>query len=520
MSPSTRFCHPQTPDPALRAASRALSDLPTDLSAALSRLQAWVIHGAQDPAIPTDSPRDPALLPTWFETRRDPSDRARGAVGTPPGLARALAIAGRVEAVCETGGLVVDPTCGPGALLVAAAVRLTDGLPTPAARAHRLRTHLRGVDLDGDALAVAEAALRCVVGDDQADLTGVLARADLFAGAPPTAAVLLHNPPWVTSAQHQAADPEGRAVLRARFPACRGNWDLCVPATLAALDALPADGRAALLLPRRVLGAPFARGLRAALVARGVSALELPEAPWDAAVDALVVHLDPSTPRLAHLPADGGPWQAEPIPPGWARLDTLAEVCDAATVAEAYAWKPLLRSHAGTPPPAAVRVVNTGTIDPWRALWATRPLRYLGRTIDHPVLDLDQLPPRRAAQARQPKLLLAGLVRSLEVLPDREGTWAGLKSTTLVLPHDEPSWVRLTAWLGSRTGRADADRRLAPTALRGDWLRPSPAAVRELPVPPLPVDTLRPLVDRVLADPDGPARHELDALVDAAVTRG
>src|SRR5690606_37150329 len=111
------------------------------------------------------------------------------------------------------------------------------------------------------------------------------------------------------------------------------------------------------------------------------------------------------------------------------RLGDLATICGAATVAEAYALRDAL--HEGEPGDGVLRAVNSGTLDPLRCLWGNKPLRYLGRTLRRPVVPLEALPPRRAAQAVSPKIVVAGMTRRLEPVLDADGTLAALKSTTL-----------------------------------------------------------------------------------------
>lgn len=402
--------------------------------------------------------------------RVDPARAARlGAWATPPDVAAALA---RDTLSCAPGDVtVVDPFCGGGSLLVAAARALwvRHGDVDPSARAARVAARVRGWDIDADAVVVARRALSAAAG--VADIgDGVVAVRDtLLHPVDGVADVVVTNPPWV-GADALAAEAGLRASIAARFPTARGNWDLFVPATEVGLRALRPGGVLGVVLPDRVVGAAYASVLRQRLHgdARSVTQLStLPAGVFPASVHAVALVSVPGPGGVAHLARDGRPWRAAPVT--GPTLADVATVCGAATVAEAYAWRDHLVS--GVPDDDHLPVVNTGTIDPGVARWAEQPLRYLGRKIATPVIPAAALGPRRLAQARAPKLIVAGLSRRLEVLPDPEGRWVGLKSTVLVLPHDPVQLPALAAWLDSDAATDAYLRQFPGTALRGGYVR-------------------------------------------------
>ncbi len=67
------------------------------------------------------------------------------------------------------------------------------------------------------------------------------------------------------------------------------------------------------------------------------------------------------------------------------RLGEVANVHGAATVAEAYEIKELIR-EAKSNDDGAVQFVNSGTIDRYESLWGRKPCRYLGATFMRPVI--------------------------------------------------------------------------------------------------------------------------------------
>lgn len=508
-----------------------LARLPIDDDALVDGVAAWIAGGRPDPTWgvdPTTTP-DPSWLGHLHALRRratDPEAAAvHGVVYTPAPAARALAEA----ALAHRPGLptVLDPACGGGALLLAAARVLWDraGATTAAARADVVRACLRGTDVDARAVAIARRALALACGVDAHALHDVVRAADALRDDPgPAVDVVLANPPWVDSARMAAHDPDARRAIAARFATARGNWDLCCPFVERCV-ALAPDGVVAVLVPDRVASAPYATAVRALLhgTRAVVDLLDLRDA--DLGVDARAVGVVsvPGRPD-DRLPVGGDPWPLADdaadralvqATAGWPRLRDVAAVTGAATVAEAYAWVPHLTS--GAPDADHLPVANSGTIDPWTVHWADAALRYLGRSVRRPVVAVAALSPTRRAQAHAPKLVVAGLTRTLEAFADVDGGWVGAKSTVLVVPAtpDDVPW--LAAWVHS----AAASRLYRVTwgglALSGGYLRVGPAQLGALPVPP--PGPLRARLDalgrRRLGAGDDAARAQVDAAIDA-----
>jgi hypothetical protein len=81
----------------------------------------------------------------------------------------------------------------------------------------------------------------------------------------------------------------------------------------------------------------------------------------------------------------------------------------------------------------APRLMTTGLIDPGESLWGRAPCRFLGTTLQRPVVVDDGTLPvslaRAVAWSRRPKVLIAGLSRELEAVLDRDGRYVGAVST-------------------------------------------------------------------------------------------
>jgi len=167
----------------------------------------------------------------------------------------ALALAERTLEGLEGPVSVLDPACGQGALLVAAARKLG-----PSAR-------LEGWEKDPKTLHRAKAALH------EAGVDATLVRRDaLLEDAPGVFDAVIANPPWVSFSgrENVAISPTLRAHLRARFESFRGWPQLQGPFLERALELVRPGGRIGFVLPRQVLELEKYAPVRAIVRARAV----------------------------------------------------------------------------------------------------------------------------------------------------------------------------------------------------------------------------------------------------------
>ncbi len=254
---------------------------------------------------------------------RDPGRVARGDWQTPLAICEAV-VARAEEAVGGAPGTVIEPTCGDGAFLVAAAARW------PAAR-------LLGFEVDAAHAAIARARL--------AGTSATIAEASAFevdferaiAGLPDPI-LALGNPPWVTLStlgaigadnQPPRARPAGMAGLDAITG--RGGFDLAEWIAIRLARAIAGRRGAVALLckaaaARRVIARAAAGEVT--LAPGAIHRLDARRA-FRAAVDAALF-----TARIAPSPA-GARWPVHPsiaatTPEAWIGVEGGALVADAA----------------------------------------------------------------------------------------------------------------------------------------------------------------------------------------------
>ncbi|MBZ0272149.1 N-6 DNA methylase [bacterium] len=222
--------------------------------------------------------------------------RARGTVYTPAPLVEYVldhALAPALERADDPLALrVLDPACGGGRFLLAAARRIADaaiarGVPVDEARA-RAAECVVGVDTDPLAVIVARLGLVKFASQSRFRVSPTILDADALApdtiraladaqiapgcvGAGPFE-VVVGNPPYITHGLRGAAtlDAAKSLDLRARFP-LSAEYKINIPALFVelALRLVRADGRVGLVLPDSFLTGRYFRRLREELLARG-----------------------------------------------------------------------------------------------------------------------------------------------------------------------------------------------------------------------------------------------------------
>ena len=305
----------------------------------------------------------PDLPGAVHEALLAPADRrAAGAHYTPPALAARL-VAWAVDGWAGAGSgpwRVLDLSVGGGAFLLAAARhRRADGLPPGDVLAG-----LAGVDVDGGAVAAAEAALVAWARGEGWDGAGPGPSLVVGDGTDPSpfgeggprpgqVDLVVGNPPFRGQlGTATARDRAAAARLRERWGAAAGGYVDDAALFLHVACAWPRPGgRVVLVQPESVLGARDAEGVRGAVgeVADLVGLWVAGEPTFAAAVDvcAPVLQIRPAGERPAEVPvarAEGvvvRPSGADPRPDG-------------------ASWAPLLARSRGVP--AVVLDPTTGTL--------------------------------------------------------------------------------------------------------------------------------------------------------------
>jgi hypothetical protein len=462
--------------------------------------------------------------------------RRQGAHYTPDALAARIVDLGW-RALGRLPRRVCDPSCGAGAVLLAAAERFADAGVPPEEVVER---RLVGFDIDPGAVAAARAALTEWARRQGVDAARpVVVHQDSLLDPPSIPAgdpvdLICGNPPFLTQLHRDTAlQPGDRVRLAERWPQQGAYTDAAGLHLLAAMDLVEAGGAVALLQPRSVLGSRDSAPVREAVARRG-SLVALWSTPVSLFRDAAVGVCLPVVrvaPRVAAgegtVPAPSG-GQVElilgdgdgdgdgdvrtvpvPSPPtAWSTL--LATMEGAPQVDHPVATGPLgelvcatagfrdefyaLTAVAEEGPQGGRPLVTVGMIDPAELRWGDGPRRLGGRRLCSPVVPEEFLSPgssRVASWARRrlvPKVLVATQTKVLEVVLDRHGDLVPLTPVISVEVIEGGAGgaellEAVAAALSAPSVSAILAHRVAGTGLGHDALRPSARVLEELPIP-------------------------------------
>ncbi len=475
--------------------------------------------------MPPTSLDDSRALVALHENGMDPARRrALGAHYTPAPLARRI-VQLAFDELGRMPRMVLDPSCGGGAVLLAAADELVRRGLDPA----DALTRIAGQDIDADSLEVAREALRRWADENGAMGAGgaQLSVADALTGRPLPAEVdvVVGNPPFSSplDSTHGAKPGAGRPGAYTDSSALH---------LLAAVEGVGSGAVVCLLQPQSVLGARDAAPVRESL-ARTTELCALwatDEQPFDAAVEVCApvlrrVEEGPHRPTGAtkvsllwrDTPArpisidSAGSWSpllaaALGVPPAAHRdrssMVSLGERahCTAGFRDEFYALAAAARDLGpdNTDPAGDARLVTSGMIDPGELRWGQRPRRLAGNSVLRPVVALDDLEAEstRVAQWSRrrlvPKLLVASQTRVIEAVCDTEGDCIPVTPVVSVEPLDDDTPLALLAAVLSApsssarlalevagTGRSSAALRISASALESIAVPTDPTGVRD-----------------------------------------
>lgn len=389
---------------------------------------------------------------------------------------------------------VLDPACGSGAFLVqaldfllaenqrVAAILGPDMFSNDDFVKIVLQQNLYGVDLNEESVEITKLSLWLKTAKKGRPLTaldgnircgnsllgptdGAIDHAFDWAASFPSIVAdggfhtVLGNPPYVDSEVMVRSAPEERSLIAATFESASGNWDLFVPFYQRAFDLTRVGGVCSMIVPNKILGAPYASTLRGYIAANGqlLSIVDVSrEHVFDVDVYPVIVTTrKPANPeaKTTVLVQSGIGSEAEPReveaddPEDWARIASVAsadrsvgvplrslfEVGAAASVAEAYALRDVLFED---PHAASHRIINTGTIDPYTNDWGLWPMTYIKGRFLFPAVSSANVGKTKVWHDVD-KVVVAGMSKTIEGVFVGGSDFLPAKSTVVVYPKTD-----------------------------------------------------------------------------------
>jgi hypothetical protein len=147
-----------------------------------------------------------------------------------------------------------------------------------------------------------------------------------------------------------------------------------------------------------------------------------------------------------------------------------------------------------------LKMVNTGSIDPFTTFWGVRSTRYLGSDYLRPVVaetHLGAISRRRLEQAKRRKIIVIGM-GNVEAFLDSEGTYLAGKTTSIIWKEDQSDVNEFLVALGLLNSTV-ARFWFKYMFLNAGFAGIRPADLLTLPVPELAPKQLQQMCDLVTA---------------------
>lgn len=285
--------------------------------------------------------------------------------------------------------------------------------------------------------------------------------------------IVVGNPPYVDSESMTKNVPKERIWLTANYRTARGNWDLFVLFVQKGVDVLKACGYSSMIMPNKILSAPYAKALRQYISTKykliGITDVTK-EGVFDVGVYPIITNIKNDTTSLRLTVRDGvkeviskDSIENTNLPDNWAlllsgnsqivhkvgtqRLGDMFSTAAAATVAEAYELKEILSENKDA---ISGKIINTGTIDPYTTDWGVSSMNYIKDKYKHPYVDLAEL--REKEWHDLNKIIVAGMALRIEAVYSNGNEYLPAKSTAVIYRKDnnENSLKSLLALLNSK----------------------------------------------------------------------
>ena len=336
--------------------------------------------------------------------------------------------------------------------------------------------------------------------------------------------VVIGNPPYIDSELMSKEQPYSRVYCSRNYKAASGNWDIFCVFIEKAIMLCKAKGLSSMIVPNKLGSADYASWARSVLTLENqlISIRDYSRVPVFPVSVYPIIYLVQKRKALQNSSVNYErmemgkanklilseskcleydkyfkepryPWNIfsdnfiqdklfERMKTRFPSLGAVAKVLGAATVSEAYEIKPLiqeLRKESKT----YLKIINSGTIDRYRILWGEKAIRYLGFSTLRPVVsdsDIDKLPYKRKEQSKTPKIIVAGMTKSLECVLDPEGLYLAGKSTSIILSKNDLLYI--LALLNSKLINRYFLAVFGGNRLQGGYLRIGPPQLRAIPI--------------------------------------
>ena len=288
--------------------------------------------------------------------------------------------------------------------------------------------------------------------------------------------LVIGNPPYVDSESMTKSYPNERNFISKNYESASGNWDLFIPFIEKGIQILKNENYLSFIIPNKVLTANYGTALRN-LINKNYSIDEIYDLSKDNvfSVDVypviLFISKTPQSSILKISKIEEGKAETFKInfkyEENWALYlnlnynlyskiiankntfdnNKIFTLYNAATVSEAYEIKEFIEDK-DTANINQLKLINSGTIDPYLSLWGFKPITYIKERYSNPIINIENIKDKE--WTKKPKIAIAGMALRIEAFLDIEGTYLPLKSTTVITANNKENLKYICAIINSK----------------------------------------------------------------------
>lgn len=286
--------------------------------------------------------------------------------------------------------------------------------------------------------------------------------------------IVIGNPPYVDSETMVKNDKELRNLIKNNFDTATGNWDLFIPFVELGFQIAKKTSQFCYIIPNKIISAKYTTALRHYLSTKEIieirdySSINVFKEASVYPITLLINNCIPNhTVKMSKMETLVNEAYFNTVPEhkfysdiSWSKyffkpnivnlINRIEEntslanysseisILGAATVSEAYLIKEIVED--GESNENNLKLINTGTIDPFVSLWGVKDTQYIKGRYENPIVPnekLIEINSTRFQQSKQSKLIVAGMAKTFETFYDAEGEYLAGKSTTIILEDKE-----------------------------------------------------------------------------------
>lgn len=425
---------------------------------------------------------------------------------------------------------ILDPACGSGAFLNQALEYLIsehknlqndlalmgDLFASYMVEEEILEHNLYGVDINEDAVEIAKLSLwlrTAKRGRPLTKLADKIVCANSLLEMPfseNSFDVVIGNPPYVDSESMTKSYKEERIFITKNYLTAVGNWDIFIPFVELGLQKLKDGQLLSFIIPNKILSARYGTALRS-FINKNYSIVEIFDLSlnnvFEIDVYPIILTIQKTSQKenikISFLKNEEIfsrfiKFQSED---NWALyndinyelfskiskrfeplvLNKIYKLYSAASVSEAYEIKEFIQDNKYFDNNNNLKLINTGTIDPYVTSWGISDMTYIKDKYKYPVVNISNI--KHKIWTKNPKIVFAGMSLRIEAFIDTQGDFLPLKSTTVLTAKTEIDLKLIGCILNSKLLTFIFRISNSANKMAGGYLNINQDNLGELPIP-------------------------------------